>query len=378
MGGRERRATVADVAALAGVSVGTASKALNGRGSLREETRTRVKEAARQLNVLVGPAGRGVASGRTYTVGMITTDRMGRISLPVLMGAEDALGAGQMSVFLCDGRDDPIREQYYLKTLLSRRVDGIIVTGRRTRPRAPIGANLPVPVVYAYIGSTDPRDCTVEPDEAGGVRKGIEHLLAIGRTRIAHIAGPEQHNSSRLRSAAAADRLAEEGLELVTPPMFGAWTETWGRQAVGILLSSRIEFDAVFCGNDQIGRGAADALRAAGRRVPEDVAILGFDNWDIMAEYSQPPLTSIDMNLTGLGRSAAHILLAGINGTPSPGRHLYPCDLVIRESTTVPLLSAPRTPDARPGADLRPEASVAGLTGHGMPLAGDVPHASAG
>ncbi|MFC4536730.1 LacI family DNA-binding transcriptional regulator [Sphaerisporangium dianthi] len=350
MGKRERNATIADVAALAGVSVGTVSKALNGRGSLREETRVRVKEAARQLNFEVNSGTRSPYSGRTYTVGMITTDGMGRISLPVLMGAEDALGAGQMSVFLCDGRDDPIREQYYIKTLLNRRVDGIIVTGRRIRPRAPIGVNLPVPVVYAYLGSTDPRDCTVEPDEAGGVRKGIAHLLAIGRTRIAHIAGPEQHNSSRLRSAAAIDRLAEDGLELVTPPMFGPWTEIWGRQAIGILLAGRVEFDAVFCGNDQIARGAADALRAAGRHVPEDVALLGFDNWDIMTEYAQPPLTSIDMNLTGLGHSAALMLLAGINGSPSPGRHLYPCDLVVRESTTVPLQSPRRTPEDRPAA----------------------------
>ena len=103
---------------------------------------------------------------------MITTDTIGRFSIPLLIGAEDALGAGQMSVFLCDARDDPIREQYYLRTLLGRRVDGIIVTGRRTQARPPIGADLPVPVVYAFISSTDPEDCSVVPDEAGGARQG--------------------------------------------------------------------------------------------------------------------------------------------------------------------------------------------------------------
>ncbi|GAA2832168.1 LacI family DNA-binding transcriptional regulator [Nonomuraea rubra] len=338
MGKVERHATITDVAALAGVSVGTASKALNGRGSLREETRTRVREAARQLNFEVNAGARSLHSGRTYTVGMITTDTIGRFSIPVLMGAEDALGAGQMSVFLCDGRDDPIREQYHVKTLLSRRVDGIIVTGRRTEARAPIAPRLPVPVVYAFISSTDPGDCSVVPDEEGGARKAVEHLLAIGRTRMAHVTGPEHHHSAQARSAAAVGRLAEAGLSLAAPPLFGAWSEAWGRQAVGMLLAGGTSFDAVFCGSDQIARGVADALRAVGRRVPEEVALVGYDNWDVMAGACQPPLTSVDMNLEGLGRTAAEMLLAAINGTPSPGRHARPCHLVVRESTTVPLV----------------------------------------
>ncbi|MFG1695331.1 LacI family DNA-binding transcriptional regulator [Nonomuraea sp. NPDC049309] len=338
MGKSARHPTISDVAALAGVSVGTASKALNGRGSLREETRARVRDAARQLNFEVNAGARSLHSGRTYTVGMITTDTIGRFSIPVLMGAEDALGAGQMSVFLCDGRGDPIREQYHVKTLLSRRVDGIIVTGRRTEARAPIGRDLPVPVVYAFIGSTDPADCSVVPDEEGGARKAVEHLMAIGRTRIAHVTGPEHHHSARVRAAAAEERLAEAGLALAGAPLYGAWSEMWGRQAAGMLLASGAEFDAVFCGSDQIARGVADALRAVGRRVPEDVALVGFDNWEVMAEASQPPLTSVDMNLDGLGRTAAEMLLAAINGKPSPGRHPHPCHLVVRESTTVPLV----------------------------------------
>ncbi|MET8154887.1 LacI family DNA-binding transcriptional regulator [Sphaerisporangium sp. NPDC005289] len=344
MGRLERHATITDVAALAGVSVGTASKALNGRGSLREETRRRVREAARQLNFEANAGARNLHSGRTYTVGMITTDTIGRFSIPVLMGAEDALGAGEMSIFLCDGRGDPIREQYYVKTLLSRRVDGIIVTGRRTEARAPIGVGLPVPVVYAFISSADPDDCSVVPDEAGGARKAIDHLLAIGRGRIAHITGPDHHNSARVRAAATTRRLAEEGRSLVAPPLFGGWSEAWGGQAAGILLGSGTEFDAVFCGSDQIARGVGDALRAAGRRIPDDVALVGFDNWDVMIEGAKPPLTSVDMNLQGLGRSAAERLLAAINGSPSPGVHALPCHLVVRESTTVPL----RTPQASP------------------------------
>lgn len=337
MGKPERVATISDVATLAGVSVGTASKALNGRGSLRDETRRRVQQAADSLSFRANAAARTLHSGRTYTVGMITTDSIGRFSIPVMIGAEDALGAGQMSVFLCDGRDDPIREQYYLKTLLSRNVDGIIVTGRRTQARTPIGSDLPVPVVYAFIMSTDPQDCSVVPDEAGGARKAIEHLLALGRRRIAHITGPEHHHSALVRAAATVETLAEAGVELVQAPLFGEWSEMWGRQAAGMLLTAAAEFDAVFCGSDQIARGVADTLRQVGRKVPDDVALVGFDNWDVMALGCQPPLTSIDMDLEGLGRSAADLLLGAINGQLSPGRHAQPCRLVVRESTAIPM-----------------------------------------
>jgi LacI family transcriptional regulator len=333
VGKMERPPTISDVAALAAVSVGTASKALNGRGSLRPETRQRVEEAAERLGFQANAVARSLNAGRTYTVGMITTDTIGRFSIPVMIGAEDALGAGRMSVFLCDGRDDRIREQYYLKTLLSRRVDGIIVTGRRTQARPPIGSGLPVPVVYAFISSSDPQDCSVVVDEAGGARKAVEHLLAVGRRRIAHVTGPEHHNSALVRSSATREFLADAGLDLAAPPMFGEWSESWGRQAAGMLLARGGRFDAVFCGSDQIARGVADGLRASGRTVPDDVALVGFDNWDVMALGCQPPLTSLDMDLEGLGRAAADLLLAAINGHPAPGRHGRPCRLVIREST---------------------------------------------
>ncbi|MGC9670907.1 LacI family DNA-binding transcriptional regulator [Planosporangium sp. 12N6] len=331
-----RPATISDVAALAGVSVGTASKALNGRGSLRAETRERVRAAAERLGFQASAAARTLHSGRSYTVGMITTDTIGRFSIPLMTGAEDALGAGRMSVFLCDGRDDPIREQYYLRTLLGHRVDGIIVTGRRARTRSPIATDLPVPVVYAFVSSTDPRDCSVVADEEGGAAKAVEHLLAVGRRRIAHVTGPEHHHSARVRSAAAADRLAEAGLAYVTPTLYGEWSEAWGRRAAGMLLASGAEFNAVFCGNDQVARGLTDGLRASGRRIPDDVAVVGFDNWDVMALACQPPLTSVDMELEGLGRTAADLLLAAIDGRPAPGRHVRPCRLVVRESTAVP------------------------------------------
>ena len=161
-GDATRRVTIRDVAARAGVSIGTASKALNDQGRLRQETRDRVTAAARELGFAPNVLARALLAGRTYTVGVITSDSFGRFSIPVMLGAEDALGAGQISVFMCDTRDDPAREKQYLKMLLNRRVDGLIVTGRRIEPRPSIGRGLGIPVVYAMTQSLDsdePRSC---------------------------------------------------------------------------------------------------------------------------------------------------------------------------------------------------------------------------
>ncbi|GIE84452.1 LacI family DNA-binding transcriptional regulator [Actinoplanes regularis] len=322
---RPRPATIRDVAALAGVSVGTASKALNGRGSLRAETVARVRRAAGQLDFRPNQAARSLHADRTYTVGMITTDTIGRFSIPLLIGAEDILGAGQVSVLLCDARDDPIRERHHLQVLLSRRVDGIIVTGRRAGTRAPVGTGLPVPVVYAFISSTEPGDCSVVPDETGGIRLAADHLRSTGRTRLVHVTGPAHHHSARVRAEALTDLVAE--------PLFGEWSEAWGRRAAGLLLARGLDLDGVVCGNDQIARGMTEALREAGRDVPREVAVTGFDNWDVIAEASRPPLTSVDMDLEGLGRAAAGLLLEAVAGNPAPGVHRHPSRLIIRDST---------------------------------------------
>jgi LacI family transcriptional regulator len=150
--------TITDVARLAGVSPGTASKALNGRGGISVPTALRVREAAERLGYQPNALARGLLTGRSFTVGLITTDSFGRFSIPVVQGVEDALGPGRVLVFLCESRDDRRREERYLQALLERRVDGIIVTGRRQDRRDPIGRDLRVPVVYAMAYSSDPAD----------------------------------------------------------------------------------------------------------------------------------------------------------------------------------------------------------------------------
>jgi LacI family transcriptional regulator len=329
--------TIADVARLAGVSQGTASKALNGRGSISPETVRRVREAADKLGYQANALARGLLSGRTWTVGLITTDSFGRFSIPVMQGAEDALGPGSMAVFLCDGRGDRIREQHYLRTLLERRVDGIIVTGRRQDPREPIGTGLPVPVVYAMTQSTDPADLSLVPDDVQGGALAAAHLLSTGRTRIGHVTGPTRFAAARLRARGAEEVLAEAGLALHGGgPRYGEWTEEWGRQATDALLRAAPDTDAIFCGNDQIARGAADAVRETGRDVPGDVALVGFDNWEVMAAACRPPLTTVDMNLRELGLTAGERLLSAISGSFSAGVERLPCSLVPRESSRSP------------------------------------------
>ena len=165
-GARSRAPTLADVARLAGVSVATASKALNGRDHVRAETRSRVLEAAEQLSFIPNSLARSLLAGRTGTVGLLTSDLEGRFSIPILMGAEDAFGAGRVAVFLCDARGDTIREQHHVQALLNRRVDGLIVVGSRTDPRPSLGRKLPVPVVYTYAPSEDPHDLSIVCDNA--------------------------------------------------------------------------------------------------------------------------------------------------------------------------------------------------------------------
>src|SRR3954447_8925293 len=177
-----RAVTLTDVARLAGVSIATASKALNGRSQVAEATRHRVHEAANRLSFSPNPLARGLMSQRTGTVGLLTSDLEGRFVIPVLMGAEDAFGAGQINVFLCDARGDAIREQHQLRALLGRRVDGLIVVGASTDPRPSLGRDIPVPVVYAYAPSDDPDDLSLTPDNVAAGRMAVEHLLASGRT----------------------------------------------------------------------------------------------------------------------------------------------------------------------------------------------------
>jgi LacI family transcriptional regulator len=328
------RATLSDVARLAGVSIATASKAINGRDQVAPATRKRVMEAAEQISFSPNQLARSLLAGRTGTVGLLTSDLEGRFVIPILMGAEDAFGAGQVNVFLCDARGDAIREQHHLQALLNRRVDGIIVVGRQTDPRPSLGHDLPVPVVYAYAPSEDPTDVSLTPDNRAGGRMAVEHLISRGRRRIAHISGDPAYAAAQDRIVGVHEALADAGLELVGDIMSSDWSEHWGRDASALLLAQHPDIDGIFAASDQIARGVLDTLRDLGKRVPDDVAVIGYDNWEVLATNSRPELTSIDANLQQLGRAAAMRIFEAIDGDAGEGgTHYVPVRLVIRGST---------------------------------------------
>jgi LacI family transcriptional regulator len=327
--------TIRDVARAAGVSVGTASKALNDSGRLRPETRERVRREAERLEFRPNDLIKSLLRGRTFTVGLITTDYFGRFNMPVVAGIEDALGAAEILVFLCNVRDEPERERKVISALLAKKVDGIIVMGRRVDPRPPIGVGQTgTPVVYAFSRVTDPEALCLLPDDAQGARLAIAHLLASGRRYLAHITGPADREAVVARRAGMTAALATHGLNLPDERvLYGDWAEQWGYEAVGELLARDSEVDAIFCGSDIIARGVTDGLRERGRTIPGDIAVVGFDNWEIIAEQTRPPLTTIDMNLHDLGRAAAERLLAKVDGNVEAGVVRLPCTLVVRESS---------------------------------------------
>ncbi|MFE3168796.1 substrate-binding domain-containing protein [Streptomyces sp. NPDC059224] len=207
--------------------------------------------------------------------------------------------------------------------------------GRRTDPRPPLsGIDPAIPVVYALSPSTDPADTSVVTDDRGCAGLAVEHLPAAGRTRIAHVTGPEHRQAARDRAAHAVRHLAGACLRPATGRVhLGEWSEARGRRAADAVLRTAPDTDAVFCGNDQTARGVADALRERGKDVPGDVAVVGYDNWDTMALACRPPLTTVDMNPAETGRIAALRPLQAIDAGPAPGVHTVPCRPVVRESS---------------------------------------------
>ena len=328
--------TISDVAREADVSISTVSKALGGSGRMRDDTRARIIETARRLGYASRQRQHEPRASRSYTIGLLTTDSFTRFAIPMMLGVEDALSAGRISVLLADGRGDPIRENHHLQTFLARRVDAIIVTGRRAEARAPIGIPTRVPVCYVLSPSQRPEDLSIVIDDGQGARLAVSHLLSLGRRRIAYVSGPQKHLSARLRHAGMMAQLKEAGVEHPEGAvLWGEWSEAWGRQAASVLARSDTPFDAVFCGSDQIARGVVEQLQQESIRVPEDVSVVGFDNWDVMSLASRPMLTTIDPRLDDLGRLAAQSVLSILEGNDLRGEVTHDCELVVRESTSV-------------------------------------------
>ena len=340
---QRRPVTLRDVAAAAGVSTATASKALNGLGRMTADTRQRITQIAQEMRFRPNALAQSLLRKRSFTVGLLTNDSYGRFSLPVMAGISDALVDAGVSVFLCNVEDDPRLGQMHVQAMLDKQVDGIIATGKRVDRRLPVNLkDLGIPVVYAFT-QPPPNAVAFVSDDADGAAQAIGHLAALGRRRIAHVTGLASFEVVQVRANAARQALKQAGLE-VSAPLVGTWSEAWGYEAVAQLFGQTTRRpDAIFCGNDQIARGVVDALRERGIGVPDDVAVVGFDNWEIMAASTRPPLTTVDMNLPALGREAGLTLLALVEGKPvEPGLRRRPCRLVIRESCGAKLSTTAR------------------------------------
>lgn len=329
--------TLRQVAEAAGVSVATASKALNDQGRMTKETRDRIRQTADRMGFRPNALAQSLLRKRSFTVGLLTNDTYGRFSLPLMAGVSEALVDKGVSVFLCNVEDDPRLAQLHVNAMLDKRVDGIIATGKRIDRRLPVDlSGLGIPVVYAFT-EPDAKAPLFVADEVAGVRQAVNHLVSLGRKRIAHVTGPAGFAIVHARAAAYEEALRQARLP-VMEPLMGLWSEAWGHDAVSRIFDGQPDDpDAIFCGNDQIARGVIDALRERGLRPGIDVAVVGFDNWEIMASQSRPPLTTVDMNLTALGREAGLALLSLVDGKPiEPGIRKLPCTLVVRQSCGSP------------------------------------------
>lgn len=326
------RVTIYDVAQVARVSTATASKALNDSGRMAVETRARIKRVAQELGFRPNSLAQSLTRKRSFTVGLLTNDSYGRFTLPVMAGISEGLIDHGVSVFLCAVGDKPELAQIHVEAMLDKRVDGIIATGRRVDRPLPVDlSRLPVPVVYALTAG--PAEAlTIVPDDRQGAKEAVRHLLAQGRRRIAHVTGPKDFEVVHERALACSQVLAEAGAS-AAGTFYGSWSEHWGHEAVAELCADTPMPDGIFCGNDQIARGAVDALRERGVSVPGDVSVVGFDNWEIVAKETRPPLTTVDMNLKELGRQAGLALVRLVNGEPvEKGIWRLPCSLIVRSS----------------------------------------------
>lgn len=333
MNGSVSPASIRDVATLAGVSPGTVSKVLNRQPGIAQATRDRVLAASRSLDYRPNEMVRGIFARRSFAVGLITSDSYGRFSGPIMAGAEAALGTKKLSVYMADTHGDLRREAQQLGAMRGRRIDGLIVTGRCSNVRPSVGHRLPFPVVYAHTPSDDPTDYSVMVDDEEAGRLAAEHLIAMGRRRIGHITGPEDFDAVQRRQRGFEGVLAQHDMRPAGNVLAGFWCESWGREAVHRLLEDAPDIDAVYCGSDLLARGVLDGLREAGRAVPEDVAVVGTDNWRLVALAARPPLTTVDLRLEDVGRRAAEVLLASIDGQAAAGTEMVPPRLVARSSS---------------------------------------------
>ncbi|MBT0993786.1 LacI family transcriptional regulator [Cellulomonas sp. DKR-3] len=329
-----RAATLDEVARRAGVSRSVASRAMNNVRNVSAAKREAVALAARELGYVPNSTARALATKRVGSVVLaVSHDDPAMFGDPffsqVLAGVAAALDRSELDLTLLLASSE--RGQARLERLLrSRGSDGVMLMAlRRDDPLNRIVAATDLPVVLGGRPFEGDARWYVDVDNLGGGRLAAEHLLASGRRRLATITGPLDLQASVARSRGFADALAARGLpaDQVEEADF---TYDGGYRAMTRLLAAHPDTDGVFAASDNMASGALRALRAAGRRVPEDVAVVGFDDLDV-ARHTEPELTTVGQPIRGLGREMATMLARLIEGdTPTP--IILPTHLVVRGS----------------------------------------------
>lgn len=317
--------TIRDVARQAGVSTATVSRVISGADPAKPQTRARVLAAIETLGYRPSAVARSLKLRTTRTLGLLVTDIQNPYYPEIVRAVEDAALERNLAVLLCNGADDPSREETYLDLLVDRRVDGIIIasSGLQERQGAWLARRRSVPVVLVNWAAPDMRLPAILGDNRAGGRLATEHLLSLGHRRIGHLSAPA-------RNAAAGERLGgiREALERAGQDpdslvvVEGDGRVAGGERAVLELLERMPDITGIVCYNDLTAIGAVRKLRAQGRQVPADISIVGYDDIALSA-LVDPPLTTVAQPTAEMGRWAVRRLgeLIGLAGGPaSDGR----------------------------------------------------------
>jgi LacI family transcriptional regulator len=309
------RVTMADVAREAGVSLMTVSRVINNKGDVSPTTRQHVLEVVEQLGYRPSGIARGLATHRTGTLGLVVIDVANPFFADVARGAEQHAYAEGYNVFLCNTDEDPLQEVAVLQSLEEKRVDGVVLCSSRLGASELQAALAPHPaavLVNRRLEGNGVGSVLID-DETGGWM-ATQHLLHAGRRAIGFLAGPPASHSGRERAKGYRAALAAAGL-----PYNPAWTShcspvvQGGQETAGELLTTYPELTALFCYNDLVAVGALRACADLGRQVPDDLAIVGFDDISLAALVT-PPLTTCHVPRYELGAHAMQLLLNQIDG----------------------------------------------------------------
>jgi LacI family transcriptional regulator len=329
--------TSADVARLAGVSIGTVSHVVSGAKYVRPETRRRVERAINELQFEPNRVAQSLISRRTKTVGMVVPDIANPYFAELMRGAEDCLAEQDYAVLLGSSDHDPSKEHRYYTNLAGRRVDGLI-----TAPSAAVtGADLsalrqfgPVVLVVETVAGWD--GDAILGDDASAITQVVRHLAELGHRRIGMIGGNASLSSARRRESFFRASMADAGL---TPVQItsGAYTVESGRAQAAVLLSRPDRPTAICAGNDLLALGALAEADRRGLRVPSELSVVGCDDIPY-AELSRPPLTTVALLASEIGRRAARLVLDRLSGNDDgPSIELVDAELIVRGSTALAL-----------------------------------------